>query len=172
MEIVLKRPFVDVFLCLLWSVILLPITLIDIDGVIRIILGLPFLLFIPGYLLGFALFPLRKKNDGIDTIERIALSFALSLAVVPIIGLVLNFTPWGLQIVPIFLSLFGFIIGVGVIVLFLWYRTPSKERLIATFNVSLPKPKKNLDGILTIILVVSLIAAPASVMYVMVTSKS
>jgi uncharacterized membrane protein len=172
MKIVLKRPFADVFLCMLWSVILLPITLTDIEGTIRIILGLPFLLFIPGYLLGFALFPLRKTNVGIDTIERIALSFALSLAVVPIIGLVLNYTPWGLQIVPIFLSLFGFIIGVGAIVLFLWYQTPSEERLSTTLTVSLPKPKKNLDGILIIILVASLIAAPASVTYVMVTSKT
>jgi uncharacterized membrane protein len=171
MKIVLKRPFVDVFLCMLWSIILLRITLTDTEGTIRIILGLPFLLFIPGYLLVFALFPLRKTNVGIDTIERIALSFALSLAIVPIIGLVLNYTPWGLQIVPIFLSLFGFIIGVGAIVLFRSYQTPSEERLITTLTVSLPKPKKNLEGILTIILVASLIAAPASVMYVMVTSK-
>ncbi|WP_048077056.1 DUF1616 domain-containing protein, partial [Halorubrum sp. AJ67] len=35
-------------------------------------------------------------RSGIDGIERVALSFGLSIAVVPLIGLVLNFTPWGI----------------------------------------------------------------------------
>ena len=48
MEIVLKRPMTDIFICLIWSIILLPLALIDIGGNIRIIIGLPFLLFIPG----------------------------------------------------------------------------------------------------------------------------
>jgi len=36
------------------------------------------------------------SREGIDDgIERVALSFGLSIAIVPLIGLVLNFTPWG-----------------------------------------------------------------------------
>jgi len=35
------------------------------------------------------------SREGIDGIERVALSFGLSIAIVPLIGLVLNFTPWG-----------------------------------------------------------------------------
>jgi len=59
-------------------------------------------LFLPGYALIAALFP--SKND-LDGIERLALSFGLSIAVVPLIGLGLNFTPFGIRLVPIIVSL-------------------------------------------------------------------
>ena len=56
---------------------------------VRIILVLLLVLFLPGYSLIAALFP--RKND-LDGIERIALSFGLSIAVVPLLGLALNYT--------------------------------------------------------------------------------
>ena len=65
---------------------------------IRIILGLLFVLFLPGYSLIAALFP--KKKD-LDTIERLALSFGLSIAITPLIGLLLNYTPFGIRLTPI-----------------------------------------------------------------------
>ena len=40
-----------------------------------------------------------------DTIERVALGFGMSLALVPIVGLILNYTPWGIRLTPITLSL-------------------------------------------------------------------
>jgi uncharacterized membrane protein len=40
-----------------------------------------------------------------DTIERAALSIGLSLAIVPIVGLFLNYTSWGIRLTPITLSL-------------------------------------------------------------------
>ena len=73
---------------MIWSIILLPIVLLRIDDTLRIIIGLPFILFIPGYILVFALFPTKKS---VDIIERIALSFGLSIAIVPLIGLGLNY---------------------------------------------------------------------------------
>ncbi len=172
MKIVLKRPLADVLICILWSLILLPITLTDMEGTIRIILGLPFLLFIPGYMLSFALFSLRKTKTRIDTVERLALSIALSLAIVPIIGLVLNYTPEGLQLEPILISLQMFIIGIGSIALYRWHLTPPKERIITTLNVSLPKLGKNLDTVLIIIVVMSLISAPASLIYVILSPRT
>ena len=48
---------------------------------IRIILGLPLVLFLPGYALIATLFP---RKDDFDGIERIALSFGLSIAISPI----------------------------------------------------------------------------------------
>src|SRR3972149_42796 len=68
----------------------------------RIILGLPFVLFFPGYALMAALFP---RKDDIDPIERVALSLGLSIAVVPLIGLALNYSPWGIRLDPILASL-------------------------------------------------------------------
>ena len=59
---------------------------------VRIVLGLLLVLFLPGYSLIAALFPGKGDLDGI---ERIALSFGLSIAVVPLLGLALNYTPFG-----------------------------------------------------------------------------
>jgi len=41
----------------------------------------------------------------LDTIERVALSLGTSLALVPIDGLLLNYTPWGIRLTPTVLSL-------------------------------------------------------------------
>jgi uncharacterized membrane protein len=83
MKVLFDEYPVDIIVCMLWSIILLPVALLNVEGTIRIILGLPFILFIPGYILIFALFPTKKTDQGIDIIERVALSFGLSIAVVP-----------------------------------------------------------------------------------------
>ena len=76
---------------------------------VRYILGAVFVLWLPGYTLTKALFPntlpLKTSDKDLDSVERIALSFGMSLALVPIIGLLLNYTPWGIRLTPITLSL-------------------------------------------------------------------
>jgi len=67
----------------------------------RYLLGSIFVLLLPGYSFVKALFPTKE----IDSIERAALSVGMSLALVPITGLLLNYTPWGLRITPVTLSL-------------------------------------------------------------------
>ena len=67
----------------------------------RHILGSVFVLWLPGYSLIKALFPTKKM----DNVERIALSVGMSLAVVSIVGLLLNYTPWGIRVTSITLSL-------------------------------------------------------------------
>ena len=89
---------IDVILCMLWSMLLLPIALLDIEGPIRFILGFPFILFIPGYILIFTLFPEKKSEKGINIIQRIGLSLGLSLAIVPLLGLGLNYTIWRIRL--------------------------------------------------------------------------
>ena len=72
-------------------------------------LGVIFVLWLPGYTFIKALFPIhlptKTSTENLDTIERIALSLGMSLALVPIIGLLLNYTPWGIRLTPIVLSL-------------------------------------------------------------------
>ncbi len=68
---------------------------------VRYILGSLFVLFLPGYSLIKTLFPIRE----IDDIERVALSIGTSLAVVPLVGLLLNYTTWGIRLTPITLSI-------------------------------------------------------------------
>ena len=67
----------------------------------RYILGSIYVLWLPGYTLIKALFPEKE----LDNIERVALSIGLSLALVPLVGLFLNYTPWGIRLTPITLSL-------------------------------------------------------------------
>jgi uncharacterized membrane protein len=49
--------------------------------------------------------PIKTSTENPDNIERIALSLGMSIALVPIIGLLLNYTPWGIRLTPIVLSL-------------------------------------------------------------------
>lgn len=163
---------VDILLCMVWSVILLPISLLEVEGALRVILGLPFILFIPGYMLIFALFPTKKTDRGIDIVERIALSFGLSIAVVPLIGLGLNYTPWGIRLEPILISIFIFIIGIGFIGFYRWLKTSSDERFIISVNLTFPKSERKLDKALTIILVLLIITAVVFLIYVIIVPKT
>jgi hypothetical protein len=78
---------------------------------LRNVLGVIFILWLPGYAFIKALFPkqlpVRTSDKNLDTIERIALSMGMSIALVPIVGLLLNYTPWGIRLTPIVLSLLG-----------------------------------------------------------------
>lgn len=68
----------------------------------RVALGLLLVLFFPGYVLVSALYPRREQLKGV---ERIALGLGLSLALVPLLGLALNFTVWGIRLTPIVVAL-------------------------------------------------------------------
>jgi len=76
---------------------------------IRYVLGAIFVLCLPGYSFTKALFPtqvpIKLSTETLDAIERIALSLCMSLALVPIVGLLLNYTPWGIRLTPIVLGL-------------------------------------------------------------------
>jgi hypothetical protein len=86
---------------------------------IRYVLGLLFVLYLPGSMLVEALFP---KNQDPESLERLALSIGLSLAVIPLIGLLLNYTPWGIRLAPITLSLAAFTEAMGIAALVRKYR--------------------------------------------------
>ena len=92
---------------------------------LRYVLTIPVVLFIPGYCLVAALFP---KEGGIDLFERIALSFGLSIAIVPLIGLGLNFTPWGIRLDPIVISLIVFTLSSILVAYYRRVQLPFEER--------------------------------------------
>jgi len=78
--------------------------------VFRWVVGSIFILFLPGYATIQVLFPSGKELDGI---ERFALSIGLSIAITPLIGLLLNYTPWGIRLDPIMTSLSLFTLSVA-----------------------------------------------------------
>ena len=69
----------------------------------RYMFGAVLVLFLPGYSLIRALFGSKE----LDNVERLALSVGLSLALVPLAGLLLNYSPWGIRTVPVTFSLLG-----------------------------------------------------------------
>lgn len=69
---------------------------------VRYVLGSLYVLYMPGSMLIEALYP---RSEDLQPLERLALSIGLSLAVVPLIGLILNYTPWGIRLTPVTVSL-------------------------------------------------------------------
>src|SRR2546428_14017816 len=90
-----------------------------------------FVLFVPGYLLVAALFP---GKAGVDWIERVALSVGLSIAVVPLLVLLLNFTPWGIRLEPIVVSITLFTVGIGAVAHWRRQRLLPEQPLFATLD--------------------------------------
>ena len=79
---------------------------------IRWVLGSVFMLYLPGYTLIQFLFSEKKE---LDSLERFALSVGLSLAVVPLIGLILNYLPCGIRLEPITISLSLFVVSFAIL---------------------------------------------------------
>jgi uncharacterized membrane protein len=84
---------------------------------LRWVLGSILVLFVPGYVMTEALFPSRE----IDSIEHFALSIGLSIVLAMLVGLLLNYTPWGIRLTPIMISLIMLTVGLDVIALFRKY---------------------------------------------------
>ena len=167
----------DLKLILLFTIVTLAFIYVPIiDGtIIRSALGLVMILFIPGYALIAALFP--GKGD-IDGIERAALSFGLSIAVVPLIGLGLNFTPWGIRLDPIVVCLTIFTIVCVILANWRRHELSADERFFVDFNKAYTEVKADmfadqsgLDKALTIVLVLSILLSVAMVAYVVAVPK-
>lgn len=140
------------------------------SNVVRIILGLPFVLFLPGYVLMAALFP---RKEGISSIERLALSFGMSIAIVPLIGLILNYSPWGIKLESILCSLGLFIFITSVIAWLRRRRLPESERFGIEFHLTLPSWKISMqDKVVSIILMTAILGALGMLGYVIAMPKA
>jgi len=135
---------------------------------VRTVLGLIMVLFLPGYSLISALFPGKKDLDGI---ERIALSFGLSIAITPLLGLILNYTPFGIRQIPSLISISIFTIICTIMAYIRRLKVDEKERFVLSFTYKPTLPKKRIDKALTIILMVSILASIFALIYVIVTPK-
>ncbi|MGB4421655.1 MAG: DUF1616 domain-containing protein [Methanosarcina flavescens] len=146
------------------------------ETILRNVLGLPLVLFLPGYTLIAALFPAKSDLDGI---ERTALSFGLSIAIVPLIGLVLNYTPFGIRLLPVLVCLSIFIFIMCWLAYIRRASLPETEAFEISFSAAalslkneiLEKPESKLDRALTIILILSILMSVATLEYVILTPK-
>lgn len=94
---------------------------------LRYFLGTLYVLYLPGYVLVEALYP--EERD-LKPLERLALSIGLSLAIVPLIGLILNYTPWGIRLGPVLVSLAIYTFGISIVALIRKYSIFKTTRII------------------------------------------
>jgi uncharacterized membrane protein len=137
---------------------------------------LPGILFLPGYCLIAALFPV---DGDIDLTERIALSFGLSIAIVPLIGLGLNFTPFGIRLDSILVSLT--IITLAMILVAHYRRSllPFEKRFRFPFvaiartlqNAIFPKGDNRVDQILAVVITLAILAAVLTTVYMIAVPR-
>lgn len=166
------RDYWDLITIILLSLFLDLLIALYPDSLLRKALGLAFVLFFPGYVFITALFPEKKE---LDNLERLALSFGLSIAIVPLIGLGLNYTPWGIRLIPILVSLtvFNLIFGAAAI----YRRASAIDPWIPGINLERIKEElewessSGLDKALTIILIIAIFSSIVTLGYVITHPK-
>ena len=168
----------DLALVILFTLLCIPFVLVpplNEISPIRIILGLPLVLFLPGYALIAALFP---RKDDLDGIERVALSFGLSIAITPLLGLALNYTPFGIRLSPILIVLSVFTISLAMGAYVRRSMIPEEDRFVVEFAAFFKSMKNSfkatdtkIDKILTVGLIISIIIAISMTAYVILTPK-
>lgn len=135
------KEFIAIITFVLVSVVFIVVPPLNATPV-RIIVGFPLVLFLPGYSLIYALFPRKNEMDGI---QRIALSIGLSIALVVIIGFALNYTPGGIRLGPILLV-------ISSLTLLFAALTTARRETTATEYKSIPIDRSIFNFLLLILL--------------------
>jgi uncharacterized membrane protein len=107
---------------------------------LRLLLGLFFVLFVPGYALQATLFPRRddpaaSEKRSLDGPERVALSFVLSLGVIAVMALALDRLPWGIRLWPIVTAEGIFITTCSLAAWLRRRQLPREERSVLAFSL-------------------------------------
>lgn len=154
--------------------------LVAIPSVVRVLVGLPFLLFAPGYVLSVAVFPrstTEATNDGasgladvngeaLGGVERLVISCASSLIALAVVAFVSDATLWAIQPVPIVLGLGALTAVATAVALLRRQSVPSRFRpdpagaLNAIFGV-----KQHRDLVFVVALVVAVTVSAVGVVY-------
>lgn len=138
------------------AVLIVIIWLVDIWA-LRLVLGLPFLLFFPGYTLISALFPARSD---LGTIQRITLSIVFSIIASAAAGFAMNFL-WELSLYPVLAGVSAFTAVMSCLAWVRRRRVPQDERL----EIVLASPFGRggrfsaLDKVVSLVLVLAFLAA-------------
>lgn len=160
----------DLILLNILAILLILIITFFPSNALRVVLGLPFVIVFPGYVLTAALFPRRNALDGL---ERLALSFGLSITIVSLIGLGLNYTPWGIRLYPILISLSIFIVTVSVVAWNQRRRLDEAERFALSFRLNLApwRGQSFIDKAISAMLIVVILGALGTLGYAIATPR-
>jgi len=133
------------------SLVLLLVVIFFPSSILRSLIGIPFVLFFPGYVTLALLFP--NKND-ISVVERVALSLALSIVIISFLGLLLSFSPVGLKLFPSIISLYSLILVFSVIKWILTFKTSERKlKRLDTKQNQEPRLKLNLVLIFMLLII-------------------
>src|SRR4030042_632605 len=154
----------ELIVTMILTVVLAPVVEFT-TGAPRVILGALFLLLFPGYTLVAALFP---RKESLQVVERLALSLVLSFAIVPLVGLILNYTPWGIRLEPTFIALAIFIFIASLVALFRRRRLPQGERFEPRIRMGMPRigSMSRLEMAVCVLLVLAILGAAGALFYV------
>lgn len=118
------------------------VTTLSSGSALRLAVTLPLVLFLPGYAVAAVLFPGTESHrrvdtqssrwSGVDVVERLAISFALSLTIVPLVVLVLPATSWGLGAEPIAATLGGVTVVAAQLGVVRRLRLPRADRFVVS----------------------------------------
>ncbi|WP_458189225.1 DUF1616 domain-containing protein [Haladaptatus sp. NG-WS-4] len=157
----------------------------------RNLLGIAFVLFIPGYVFIAALFPekgseesstnssngerdsiLPQPGDRIESVERVVLSIGSSIVIITVTGLILNFTPWGIRVRPLLFCLGGVTLFATLLAARRRWELPANERFgvpyrewTATVRTEFLEYDSRAGLVLNVFLVLSVLLAVGSVAY-------
>ncbi len=139
------------------------------SSILRLILGLPLVLLFPGYVLHLAFFP---EKEAMGAFERVVLSFGLSIVIVPLIGIVLNYTWWGITLESMLCSITSFILAMSVIAWVRRRRLGRQERFDLGFQLKIPGwSGSTWDKTLSVALAVSMLGVLGVSGYLIATPK-
>jgi uncharacterized membrane protein len=143
-------------------VILLP------SNVLRIILGIPFLLFSPGYALVAAIY---TRSEGMGGIERVGYSFGLSIVLVPFIAYILNYTPLGIRLEPVTYSVASVIFITSIVAWLRRRRLTAHERFNVYLRMAVSGWNRLGVKILTIAVAIAILGTVGTLVYTQITPK-
>ena len=125
---------------------------------------------IPGYNLTALLFP---RNHEIGWAERMAISFGLSISVVPLLDLALSSTLLGVAQVPTIATIGVFSIVTGLAAFWRRILLPADERLSGSVDIAWPRWDDHgpFDRGITIALIVSVVLAVGGLGYIIATPR-
>ena len=119
------------FINILAILLLIVISILPYEA-LRLIMGMPFLVFFPGYALIAACFP---HKGAISSAERMAFAFGFSFAIVSFVGIILNYTSWSIRLYPILVSITVFIVTSSIIAWLRQRKLHAVEKPSFSFNL-------------------------------------
>jgi uncharacterized membrane protein len=148
---------------------------------LRIVFGLPLVLFLPGYAFIAALFPEagtspeadehregRIAGRSIDLVERVALSFGMSLAFIPFLALAINIASFPLGFGPILFTLSAVTLACTVVAAFRRQQVSPAERFALPYRAWIGEARASLGGnrpVLNVVLALAILFALSTMTY-------